>query len=896
MTARVYGITSSKQHEFELHNPAMAEELRIRDILDGVAVMMSGVFVAAYELSGLYSYYHTEEMRNRAKESLEAVLRSMPERSMRFHLRFEIRQDTGDVIRRYADCTRSSNTVLASIDEERRTRWLEKETAGEFLDYRLYAMFYWDPLTHQSEPGHEWEEKLRRTWSLSTGKCIQRTRAEHDRLIAEFTSLLVGIETTLAVTGMRIDRLDNEGLFLLIARAINPLGVSNADYRRDNRLGRYESIRNQLTSVSIEAESDDYLKVGGLLYTFVTLKEPPDSTYPGLLRELLSLDFPIVINTEIMVPDQARVISQYKWRQRKMMAAQRDINGGFRVNVEAQVAERQLIQVLEDVISSSLKTCQVSVVIAVRTSTPTRTGRDREEAERIIADRRQRVLHTITRMNGARGMVETLAQKRFFIGSLPCMAEENKREIDMLTLNAADLMPIETPWQGTPHSPGILFETRQRKLIPFSPFDSSLNDANMLIMSSSGGGKTFMAQMFLLMLGRLSPLISIIERGDSYAALTELMGGRVIDVDLEGSETLNPWDLPPGQLTPGKDKIAFLKNLTRHMIGEGPTTDSGLLDTVLSDAITRVYRRVESRPTNSIPTFSDLRDELANWRSGERLQSGISERSIGEAQLAGLKLKDWTGEMGTYSRLFDRHTTVRTDSNWLFFNIENLSNDPRLEIAMSMLIANAMAERASGRSGQMSITVLDECWALLDSPVLAPEVVQLFRTARKRNASVWAISQTLEDFVGTEKQPRIHGPGIVKNSTTKIIGQQRGDLTALTNHLYLNEVVLREIKGLAPPRKGRSAEAVVALGERAETTQVIRLVPTPVDYWICTTFQRERMYRNYFLDRDHERSLFESYRELARLFPKGLAEVSELPEEASGAVKSVRKDRGRPPL
>ena len=51
-------------------------------------------------------------------------------------------------------------------------------------------------------------------------------------------------------------------------------------------------------------------------------------------------------------------------------------------------------------------------------------------------------------------------------------------------------------------------------------------------------------------------------------------------------------------------------------------------------------------------------------------------------------------------------------------------------------------------AGSISITVLDECWALLDSPVLAPEVVQLFRTARKRNSSVWAISQTLEDFVG----------------------------------------------------------------------------------------------------------------------------------------------------
>jgi hypothetical protein len=142
----------------------------------------------------------------------------------------------------------------------------------------------------------------------------------------------------------------------------------------------------------------------------------------------------------------------------------------------------------------------------------------------------------------------------------------------------------------------------------------------------------------------------------------------------------------------------------------------------------------------------------------------------------------------------------------------------------------------------------------------------------------------------------VHGPGIVKNSTTKIIGQQRGDLTALTNHLYLNDVVLREIKGLAPPRKGRSAEAVLALGERAETTQVIRLVPTPIDYWICTTFQRERMYRNYFLNRDGEKSLFELYRELARRFPKGLAEVPELPEEATGAVQSVWTDRRRASL
>lgn len=78
-----------------------------------------------------------------------------------------------------------------------------------------------------------------------------------------------------------------------------------------------------------------------------------------------------------------------------------------------------------------------------------------------------------------------------------------------------------------------------------------------------------------------------------------------------------------------------------------------------------------------------------------------------------------------------------------------------------------------GRYRAASIVLLDECWALLESPILASVVVQLFRTARKRNASVWGISQTPEDFVGTPDRPNEHGAGIVKNATTKIIGKHR---------------------------------------------------------------------------------------------------------------------------
>ncbi len=606
---------------------------------------------------------------------------------------------------------------------------------------------------------------------------------------------------------MTMRRMSHQDIFLEIKRALHPLGNDTLPYRPTDESLWYESARSQMANVNVEDEQDDYLKVGGLLYSWISLKDLPDATFPGILRELVVMDCPLVVNAEVTLPDQSKSIKQYKSRLRKMLAAQKDFHGGFRINVDAQVAEHQLVKVLQDLISSSLKACQMSLIVTTRTSQPSRNRMEREEAERILSDRRQRLLHAIARMNGGRGIPETLAQKRLFFTGLPAMGGENRRELDLLTLNAADLLPVEMPWRGTQHSPLMLFETPYRQLVPFSPFDSSLGDANMLIMAKSGGGKTFMAQLFLLMMARANPQISIIERGDSYQPLVDLMGGRVIDVKLDGAETLNPWDLPAGETTPSKEKIAFLKNLTRHMIGDSPGSDNSLVDNLLSDAIGRTYKRCAIRYSNPIPTFNDLREELAQWRDEERMQ-----RTIDEARLAAIKLRSWTGEKGIYAKLFDAHTTMRLDSNWLFFNVEGLSSDPKLETAMSMLIANAVASRAGGKTGQPSITVLDECWFLLDSPTLAPEVVQLFRTARKRNASVWGISQTVEDFVGTEFQPREHGPGILKNASTKIIGQQPGDMTPLVNHLFLNPVALNEVKRFSAPRKGESADALLGPG------------------------------------------------------------------------------------
>jgi hypothetical protein len=885
--------TTIKQRERSLHQPAFCDLLPVRDILHDVIVRTTGAFVAGYELSGINSYYHNDEGRNRTKLALEALVRSLPERSMRMQTRFEITEGLGDLLENYKLQLRSENPTLLALDRARLEAWIGREKDGFYLRPLLHAYFHWNPVVHHELPGGGLRNITKRVsrdgFSLSANKCIQRTRREHEDLLSEFVSILSGVEQTLKATGMMVRRLSDAEIFLELKRALNPLLRDPVSLRRPEALLRSHSAREQAVNTNIEHEEETYIRVGGLLHSFVTLKDLPDATFPGILRDLLGLDFPVTVNTEVTIPDQAAMIRHYKSRLKKMQAAQRDLHGNLRIDVDAQVAQRQLMETLEQLISSSLKTCRTSMVIGVRTSRPVQSHRDLAEQERVLADRRHKVLYTVMQMNGSRGLQEDLAKRRLFIGGLPGMGEENQRENDCLTLHAADLLPVETSWRGMPQSPLILLETPHRQLVPFSPWDASLSDANLLIMAASGGGKTFMAMLFLLMMARVKPLISILERGDSYRPLVELMGGRCIDVDLEGSVTLNPWELPPGTTEPGKDKIAFLKNLTRHMIGDSRNSDTALLDNLLSEAISRTYKRCAIRHSDPIPTFNDLREELQHWRDEERI-----ERTVEEAKLAALKLREWTGERGVYSKLFDQHTTLKTDADWLFFNIERLSDDPRLETAMSMMIAHAMQERASGRTGQHSITVLDECWSLLDSNVLAPEVVQLFRTARKRGGSVWGISQTLEDFVGTDTQPRVHGPGIVRNVSTKIIGRQPGDVTPLATHLALNQAALNEIKHLSAPRKGRSADVLLVIGEKAEMTQTVRLVPTSIDYWVCTTFPRERAYRKYFLERNCNRPLLEAYEELAKRFPNGLAEAPPLPEEVSGAVTGLAARGARP--
>jgi hypothetical protein len=87
----------------------------------------------------------------------------------------------------------------------------------------------------------------------------------------------------------------------------------------------------------------------------------------------------------------------------------------------------------------------------------------------------------------------------------------------------------------------------------------------------------------------------------------------MITMSLDSRQTINPFDLEPGQTEPSNDHLSFLKNLTRFMIGDSGEGDTDLLDNLIMNAIRKTYARAQMRMDNPIPLYSDLYDELQNY-------------------------------------------------------------------------------------------------------------------------------------------------------------------------------------------------------------------------------------------------------------------------------------------
>jgi type IV secretory pathway VirB4 component len=912
---------TKNQRDRSLDVPALCEQLPVRDFLDDFMVRTDGSYVAGYRLAGSSSYFADDHSRNEMKSFLESLLRTIPEESMRVQFRYEVLETSARTINKYEEIRRTNSQAAIILDEDLVKTYRQKDADGEYLTRKLHVYFIWSPEKYRqmmlqggssrekSASGKKkdkspWESA--RSWVLqqlgkgpkieeqdpdeasedgpqglgpfttSTTKAVQYTHKQHLDTVHHFNSILMGIESSLKVSGLGPERMTHKEMFLEIKRALNPLLPDDLPLKPPKITDlEYRSVREQLACVSFLGETETYMNIDGVLWSMITLKMSPDSTFPGVVRELQTAGFPISVSTQVTIPDQSKVLDHYKRMYKKMVNAQKDHRGNQRVDITAQVAAQELLDIQAQILASSTKTARVSMTIAVRTSGPAITEAEYALAQRELAMRRQMVIHIIGRMNGAKAYSETLAQKRLFFSSLPGMADKDKRDLDLLTSHVADLLPVELPWAGTEKYPLMIFDTPYRQCFPFSPFDPNIENANMLVAATSGTGKSVLIGKMLLTSARQGVKVSILERGDSYYYPVKYMGGQMITMSLDSPYTINPFDLEPGQLAPTNDHLSFLTQLVHFMIGETGSADPDLLESTIRLCLKDVYKRRYRSEKDEYPLLSDLQLSLQYFQG--------SPASKQEAHMAAEKLKSWVDD-GMYAKLFDRHTTVNMQTPWLYFNIEQLKDDPRLDSAMSLLIAYATTRRAQGDGTDRSIVVLDECWQLLESPTLAPVVVQLFRTARKRNACVWAVSQAVEDFTGTPDNPNKFGGAILATTAIRMIGRQKGNFDVLRLFLHFNDTILNRVKMLGMTEKGKKSEFLVSVGERADWTLSLYVVMSAMMYWLTTTYPREKYYREWWFQTHPTLDLTDAIRLLAEKYPNGISALDELPEERSGDV------------
>jgi hypothetical protein len=118
----------------------------------------------------------------------------------------------------------------------------------------------------------------------------------------------------------------------------------------------------------------------------------------------------------------------------------------------------------------------------------------------------------------------------------------------------------------------------------------------------------------------------------------------------------------------------------------------------------------------------------------------------------------------------------------------------------------------------------------------------------------------------------------------RLIGRQKGNVDVLYEFLHLTPAAVEHVKGIPMTEKGKQSEFQISTGESSANIHSFLVHLTPTEYWLATSYPRERQYRTWWLYTHQDISFAEAIRALAGKFPVGLADIPELPEERSGEV------------
>lgn len=650
-------------------------------------------------------------------------------------------------------------------------------------------------------------------WAKARGISV-----EMDRHRTEFSKHAALVEGIFQSAGVEFETCDGNHLAGWLYRLLNPKRSCSIPQVELHEQG---PIRDQVLYHAPQAEGTGFL-LEGTHMRIVSLKELPAETsvamftkefYEGNKFCLLDMpqDFMFVIN--FTVPGANEALGRLNTQKSFAFMHQQNWLGDK--SVEAVEKKKELDETIARMFKGEGKMVHARLHWVVWDA-------DEEQAEIACNN----LLSGLAKLNCG-GLKEELIGASLFLTCLPLnfdpYYEQFIRRVRRIASdNAGDMLPVFGPFRGT-KTPAQMYCNRRGEIVFLDFFDSNINPHGVVV-GASGAGKSFFINDFILQNDRLGAHFFVLDKGDSYKKLCNILGGRYMTFDLNDPVTINPFANPPTA-----ENLSFLLSLLSQMASGGDERyrlnreEEGLLHRAMVKAYEHKAPEGEVRLSDIIHV---LNDNVFNE------QFGIN--SLMGPTLA-LRLTPFTHK-GPYGGFFDGPNRFNIEGRFTVFELANLSAYPDLQIAVLLNLMFFMTNFVASMQvrAKRKYLLIDEAWSLLKVRNTADFITNAFKTFRKYRCSVVAITQEMADLTRQES-----GIAIVANASNKVfLKQEASIIDLLKNNLSLEEGTIKALKTLETV-KGKFSEGFVITDS---SCGVIRLVPDPFLYWAANSEPRNNEY------------------------------------------------------
>lgn len=791
------------------------------------AVLFDGSLSTGLELLPLDIECFDEARINQLTQGLRAFANSLPE-GMTCQFMVKVETDLDERLSSHLALVKTDNTFLRNLDQGRASSIRQLIEHGAVFRPRLFLLL---KTAAPAQPGRFSVTQTKR-FSASFEK------GYHDRL-QTLSQVSDGSASALSSLGFVTRKIERDGIVDLLYQYLNPKRADQLQAPsispRSNSLEN-ESPRSQLVFGDLVLGQEDFL-LDRTRTRVLTLKTLPEMTFAGMMSAFLAFPFKYELIFSFQVTDQAKEMAALQ--QKRRMAHSLAGSSSTRVSdLESESRLGQTTNLIREIIETGQQIFQAQLTIVLRdAATP--------EGDKRLNLHTKEVLSRFKTLSGSEGMQETVGAWKIFKSDLPFAPLDLIRNKRMKTNNLVDFLPMYGAATGD-DLPVCLMNTRLGTLYSFNPYDPRLPNYNMLVTGSSGSGKSFANNFLMLQQIARGVQVFIIDIGGSYKKMTEVLGGQYFEINLSDDYAINPFELSDPSQAPSGDRLKGLVSIVEQMVVDQGEKLSRFERVQVESALASVFETARNAAKPSSPTLSDL--------------SSFCKKSEEESLRRIAKLLfPWVGST-PFGRLLDRPGQIAANRPVVAFDLKGLSQYPDLQSVMILILTNFILEQVEKDRTIQKRVLLDEAWELLKSPAASLFMEYAARTFRKTGSGITFITQGVEEIISSGI-----GPAILNNTATKLVMLQRGDTNVLRDALHLNSQELRLIQSLEQ-RKGVFSEGFLM---EAESRQVIRIQPSPIEYWISTSDARDNLLISRYVSEGL--SLEEALSRAASVAPFGVA-------------------------